>query len=121
MAYKMTDERWNAVKAYLNRVFENPGNYPGRGVLLSLSDDEMTQVFTKKRLELIRLIQNKKPKNATKLSELTGRQLSAVLRDLELLEKVHIVELQKKGKNIVPNVTKEILIQIGRASCRERV
>jgi len=106
MAYKMTDERWNAVKAYLNRVFENPGNYPGRGVLLSLSDDEMTQVFTKKRLELIRLIQNKKPKNATKLS----RQLSAVLRDLELLEKVHIVELQKKGKNIVPNVTKEILI-----------
>src|SRR3989338_4032099 len=110
MAYKMTDERWNAVKAYLNRVFENPGNYPGRGVLLSLSDDEMTQVFTKKRLELIRLIQNKKPKNATKLSELTGRQLSAVLRDFELLEKVHIVELQKKGKNIVPNVTKEILI-----------
>lgn len=67
-------------------------------------------MFTKKRLELIRLIQKKKPKNATKLSELTGRQLSAVMRNLELLEKFRIVELEKKGKNIVPIVTKELLI-----------
>ena len=32
------------------------------------------------------------------------------MRDLELLEKFHIVELEKKGKNIVPKVTKELLI-----------
>ena len=110
MEYKMTDERWNAVKAYLNKVFKNPTKYPDEGVLLSLSDEEMTQVFTKKRLELIRLIQNKKPKNATNLSELAGRQLSAVMRDLELLEKSQIVELEKKGKNIIPKVIKEILV-----------
>ena len=110
MDYKLSDERWNAVKSYLAKVFENPNKYPDEGVLLSLSDEEMTQVFTKKRLELIRLIQKKKPKNATKLSELTDRQLSAVMRDLELLEKFHIVELEKKGKNIVPKVTKELLI-----------
>lgn len=110
MEYKMTNERWNAVKGYLNKVFKNPNKYPDEGVLLSLSDEEITQVFTKKRLELIRLIENKKPKNASKLSELAQRRLSAVLRDLELLEKSHIVELEKKGKNIVPRVTKEILI-----------
>ncbi|MBI4044638.1 MAG: hypothetical protein HY392_02935 [Candidatus Diapherotrites archaeon] len=110
MAYKMTDERWNSVKHYLDRVFKNPGKYPDEGILLSLSDDEITRVFTKKRLELVRLIQAKKPKNATKLSELTGRQLSAVLRDLKLLEKFRIIELEKKGKNILPKVTKEILI-----------
>lgn len=110
MKYKMTDGKWDTVMAFLNKVIKNPGKYPDEGLLLSLSDKEMTQIFTKKRLELVRLIQTKKPKNATKLSELTRRRLSAVLRDLELLEKFHIVELEKKGKNIVPKVTKEVLI-----------
>ncbi len=108
--YEMTDERWDAVKAYLNKVWKAPNKYPDKGLLLSLSDEEITQVFTKKRLELVRLIQGKKPKNATKLANLADRRLSAVMRDLELLKKFHIVDLNKKGKNIVPTVTKEILI-----------
>ncbi|MBI2598572.1 MAG: hypothetical protein HYW50_05265 [Candidatus Diapherotrites archaeon] len=110
MKYKMTDEKWDTVMAFLNKVLENPNKYPDKGLLLSLSDEEMTQIFTKKRLELVRLIQSKKPKNATGLSEITGRQLSAVMRDLELLEKLHVIELEKNGKNIVPRVTKELLI-----------
>ncbi len=110
MVYKMTDGRWQAIRGYLNKVWKNPNKYPDEALLLSLSDEEITQVFTKKRLELVRLIQSKKPKNATKLCELTGRRLSAIMRDLELLEKFSIIELGKKGKNIVPRVEKEILI-----------
>lgn len=110
MKYEMTDERWDAVKAYLNKVWKQSDKHPDKGLLLSLSDEEITQVFTKKRLELVRLIQSKKPKNATALANLAGRQLSAVIRDLEVLNKFHIVGLEKKGKNIVATVTKEILI-----------
>ena len=110
MVYKMTGEKWNAIKAYLNKVWENPNKYHGKGLLLSISDVEITQIFTKERLKLVRLIQDKKPKNATELSGLAKRKLSAVIRDLELLEKLHIVELEKKGKNVVPTVKKEILI-----------
>ena len=110
MKYEMTDERWDAVKAYLNKVWKQPDKYPDKGMILSLSDEEITQVFTKKRLELVRLIQSRKSKNATALANLAGRRLSAVIRDLKLLKKFHIVELEKKGKNIVPTVTKEILI-----------
>lgn len=110
MAYKMTEEKWDALKAYLNKVWREPGKYPDKGLLLSLSDEEITQIFTKERLKLVRLIQGKKPKNATVLSELADRRLSAVIRDLELLQHFHIVELQKKGKNIVATVEKEILI-----------
>ena len=110
LKYKMTDERWDAIKAYLNKVWKQPNKYPDKGLLLSLSDEEVTQVFTKKRLELVRLIQGKKPKNATQLAKLSDRRLSAVIRDLELLKKFHIVDLQKKGKALVPTVTKEILI-----------
>ena len=110
MANKMAEEKWGTIKAYLNKVWENPGKYPDKGLLLSISDEEITQIFTKERLKLVRLIQEKKPKNATELSKLAQRRLSAVIRDLELLEKLHIVELEKKGKNIVPTVKKEILI-----------
>lgn len=110
MVYKMTEEKWDAIKAYLNKVWKEPGKYPDKGLLLSLSDEEITQIFTKERLRLVRLIQDSKPKNATELSVLAERRLSAVIRDLELLEKFHIVELQKKGKNIVATVKKEILI-----------
>jgi len=110
MEYKMTDEKWNAIKLYLNNVWNNPDKYPDKATIISLSDEEMTQLFTKKRLELVRLIRNKKPNNATKLSKLAGRRLSAVMRDLELLQKFSIVQLEKKGKNIRPKVTTEILI-----------
>jgi len=110
MEYKMTDEKWNAIKLYLNNVWNNPNKYPDKATIISLSDEEMTQLFTKKRLELVRLIRNKKPNNATKLSKLAGRRLSAVMRDLELLQKFSIVQLEKKGKNIRPKVTTEILI-----------
>ena len=110
MEYKMTDEKWNAIKLYLNNVWNNPDKYPDKATIISLSDEEMTQLFTKKRLELVRLIQNKKPNNATKLSELAGRRLSAVMRDLELLQKFSVVQLEKKGKNIRPKVTTGILI-----------
>lgn len=110
MKYRMGEERWDAVKAYLGKVWKNPNNYPDEGILLSLSDTEMTQLFTKKRLELIRLIQKKKPKSVTELSDLSERMLSAVMRDLELLEALHIVTLEKKGKTVFPKVEKELLI-----------
>ena len=110
MIYKMTEEKWGAVKAYLNKVWQEPNKYPDKGLLLSLSDEEMPQIFTKERLKLVRLIQGKKPKNVTELSALVGRRLSAVIRDLELLERFQIVELQKNGKNVIPTVKKEILI-----------
>ncbi len=110
MAYKLNEEKWDAIKAYLNKVWKEPGKYPDKGLLLSLSDEEITQIFTKERLKLVRLIQDRKPKNATELSGLAERRLSAVIRDLKLLEHFYMVKLQKKGKNIVPTVEKEILI-----------
>ncbi|MFH1751613.1 MAG: hypothetical protein ABH821_01595 [archaeon] len=110
MNYEMTDERWDAIKAYLDKVWENPEKYPNNALLLSLSEEEVTQLFTKKRLELINVIKAKKPKTVTDLSNLVHRKLSAVLRDLELMEKLNIVELQRKGRTVTPIVQKKVLI-----------
>lgn len=108
--YKMNEERWNAIKSYLNKVWDNPDKYPDAGLLLSLSDEEISTIFTKKRLELVRIIQSKKPRNITALSKIVERKLSAVKRDLELLEGFNIVSLEKIEKDVVPTVSKKILI-----------
>jgi len=106
----MNGERWKGIKAYLAQVWDSPSKYPDKALLLSLDEKEMSQIFTKKRLELVRILWEKKPKNATELSKHAKRKLSAVLRDLSLLEKFHIVKMEKKGKNIVPRVEKSVLI-----------
>jgi len=110
MKYEMDNARWDSIKGYLGKAWNNPEKYPDKALLLSLNEKEMSQIFTKKRLELIRAVQARKPKNATELSKKLNRKLSAVLRDLELLEKFRIVELEKKGKNIIPRVQKNVLI-----------
>ncbi|MCR4368557.1 MAG: hypothetical protein NUV67_01480, partial [archaeon] len=110
MKYKMTEEKWGAYLAFLKGVLKNPDKYPDKGVLVSLSDEEMAQLFTKKRLELVRVIQGNKPGNVSELCGLVGRRLSAVMRDLNLLQNFGIIKLEKKGKNVRPRVIKSILI-----------
>lgn len=110
MKYEMDERKWSAVKGYLNKVWKDPDKYPDKGLLLSLSDDEATKIFTKARLQIIQTLAHKKIKNMSELSNMLGRMLSAVKRDLKLLEEFHIVHLEHNGKNVLPTLTKEILI-----------
>ena len=110
MKYEITDERWGPIRAYMNKVWKNPESVPDKGLLLSLSDDDFSEIFTKKRLEIVRIIQADSIKNVSQLSKKTGRQLSAVMRDLGILKKYGIVELVKKGNNVTPLLAKEVLI-----------
>jgi predicted transcriptional regulator len=106
----MDGEKWRSVKEYLSKAWDNPSAYPDEALLLSLSQEEISSAFTKKRLELVKIIQEKKPATVTELSRLAGRKLTAVLRDLYLLEKFQIVKMEKKGKNIAPQIAKSVII-----------
>ena len=75
MKYEMDDAGWDSIKGYLSKAWENPDKYPDNALLLSLDEKEMSQIFTKKRLELIGAIQVRKPKNATELSKKINRKL----------------------------------------------
>ncbi|MCX6802800.1 MAG: hypothetical protein NT067_06855 [Candidatus Diapherotrites archaeon] len=106
----MDDGKWRSVKEYLSKVWDNPSAYPNEALLLSLSQEEISSVFTKKRLELVKILRDKRPANVTELSRLAGRKLTAVLRDLYLLEKFQIVKMEKKGKNIAPQIAKSVIV-----------
>lgn len=92
------------IRCVVNDKIEIPNN------ALIIDADILIDVFTKKRLELIRSIANEKPSSITRLAEITGRKKQAVDRDLRLLERSEIISFTKHGKQIEPKVNRRLLV-----------
>lgn len=112
MEYKMTDEQWENIMAFIRESVKHPDKTPDNVLLLSLSKEELTQIFTNRRIELIEAIKNQgnRPKTMSELSKTLDRELSAVQRDLSALEDLGIVELEKNGREVTPRIDKEFLV-----------
>lgn len=108
--YKMTDEKWESIMAFIRESIKHPDKVPDDVLLLSLSKEELTQLFTRRRIELIETIKRERPKTMSELAELLKRELSAIERDLKILEGLGLVRLEKKGREVTPVIEKEILV-----------
>lgn len=61
--------------------------------------DAVRNILTDKRLDLWRIIRDKKPNSISTLAKLAGRGFKAVHRDLRLLENLGLITFKKaKGK-----------------------
>lgn len=87
----------------INETIDIPDN-----ALITLSD--ATTIFTKKRLELIETIKSRHPQSVQELAKMTKRVKQAVTRDLKILERFEIIRLEKKGRNAIPLVEREIVV-----------
>ncbi len=113
MKHKISGEKWESVMDFFAKIFREQSrldSLPDKAVLLSLSDEEITKIFTKERLRLIKTINQKHPKTLSELSAIVERNLVAVERDLRILEDFGIVKLEKKGKEVMPTIEKKALI-----------
>ncbi|MFH1364739.1 MAG: HTH domain-containing protein, partial [Candidatus Aenigmatarchaeota archaeon] len=97
---KITNEKWESVMAYIRESIKHPEKTPDDVLLLSLSKEELTQLFTKRRIELIELLKKKGPMTMSNLAKLLKRELSAVDRDMKALEGFGVVMLDKKGREV---------------------
>ncbi len=66
--------------------------------------EEMATLFTKKRIQIIQTITKKKPKTIGELAKILQRNISAVYRDLKVLENHELVYLEKQGKSVCPKL-----------------
>ncbi len=108
---KQTEEiKWDTIKRFFDNVFENPNAFPDNTVIFTWDEKELSRLFTKERLRLIKTIREKKPKTIKKLAEKLDRKLSAVSRDLSILEGLGVIKLEKKGRKVKPIIIKSILI-----------
>lgn len=106
----ITDRKFNAIKQILDAEINGEIDLPSKTAIFALTDDELTSLITKKRLELIKTIDKKNPKSIQQLADYVNRKLPAVDRDIKLLVKYDIIKTIRTKKGVQPILTKEILI-----------
>jgi predicted transcriptional regulator len=84
----------------LKTAITRPEETPDRLTVLSLPDEEQDQLLTLRRLELIRALRDHRGAELTvsELAEAVGRRVDVVSRDLHVLERYGIVELERVGR-----------------------
>ena len=107
---KITDEKWESIMAYIRESIKHPEKTPDDVLLLPLSKEELTQLFTKRRIELIEILKKEGSMTMSEIARLLKRELSAVERDMKALEKFGVVLLEKKGRKVTCTVEKELLV-----------
>ena len=95
----------NLIEGVVNETIELPNN-----ALVFFDSESVVDIFTKKRLQLIRLINEHSPKSVQELANIAKRQKQAVDRDLKLLEQYEIVKLERVGRNSIPTVRRKLLM-----------
>ena len=103
------DKKFETTKEFFKEVWKNPEAFPDKALIMPLDKQEITEIFTKKRIELIQEIA-KSDLSLSELAEKTKRKLSAIQRDIEILEKAGILEKEKIGRVVKPILKGEILI-----------
>ena len=104
------DRKFDAIKNLLEREINGEIDLPGKAIVFALTDNELTSLITKKRLELVRVIDKKRPQTLQQLANYTHRKLPAVDRDIKLLVKYDIIKTKRNKKGVQPILNKGIII-----------
>src|SRR3989338_986983 len=104
------DRKFDAVKTLLDAEIKGDIDLPSKAVVFALTDNELTSLITKKRLELIRTIDKKRPQTIQQLANYTNRKLPAVDRDIKLLIKHDIIKTKRTKKGVQPILNKGVII-----------
>jgi predicted transcriptional regulator len=79
--------------------------------IFDAKDDDPLTLFTKKRMEIIRCLQQERHEwNVNEIADATGRKKEAVSRDLHALEKFGIVVITRQGKNAHPRLVAKAIV-----------
>ncbi|MBN4049012.1 hypothetical protein JYT91_00175 [archaeon AH-315-M20] len=108
LSKKELKKKAKSTKEIIRGIINETINLPDNAIIFD--PEILSEIFTRKRLELIQYINSCKPQSILELAELTGRKKQAVFRDLKLLERNELVKLVKKGKTVIPTVQRKMAI-----------
>lgn len=98
-----------ATKKLIKDLVEEKVDIPDEAIVFT-DLDQLLKVLTRKRLELLNYIKAYHPESIQQLADLLQRKKQAVDRDLKILERYEVVELQKEGKIVCPVLKREIAV-----------
>ena len=86
--------------AFVERVVEQPDQYPDEAILFLLDPAEIASAVTKERLRLLRELSARDYPSIFDLARSLGRDVSRVRKDLVALERLDLVTFAKSGNRI---------------------
>lgn len=107
---KAIDRKLRAFKNYIMEELDSGRPLSKDVLFISLEDDDWKDIFTEKRTELIRSIASGKPGTVGALARRTNRPRESVSRDLSYLERLHIIRMQRNGKERIPVINKKLIV-----------
>ena len=108
MSRKERGKKAQEVKDLISGIVNETIHIPDNAIIGDA--DVLIEIFTKKRIELIRYINQFNPDSVQKLANLTHRKKQAVDRDLKILERSEILTMDKIGRKVIPKIERKVLI-----------
>ncbi len=97
-----------SIKGLVDDIINERIDIPDNALIVDF--DATLNIFTKKRIELINIINIYAPTSMQELANISNRTKQAVNRDLKLLERFDVIELKRCGKFTIPVVKREIIV-----------
>lgn len=98
------------MEQFIKASVQFPDLTPSRLVILNLSDRKLHELLTPARLELVRVVKQKRPNTIGELARLVNRPLEAVSRDLRLLSWYSLIDLVQVGRTKRPTAEKDLVV-----------
>ena len=70
--------------------------------VINLTNSRTLEIFTEKRIQILRIIKNYQPDSIRELARIVERDVKNVWEDLELLCKFRIIDLLNNGRSKKP-------------------
>ena len=102
--------KFDTLKAYLNYLIDEEPEVGESQAVFVMDKEELTTIITKKRLELLDIINRQHPSTVTELAMCVKREVSAVDRDLKILERYSLIMLKRKGREVTPIILKKAIV-----------
>lgn len=104
-------KKMNAIE-FMDKLLDiemaHPGTLPERLVVIEAGD--LAKVATPARMELLREVEERRPKSVGELAARLKRPVEAVSKDLRILGGYGLLEMVREGRVKRPRVGKELLV-----------
>jgi predicted transcriptional regulator len=101
-------------------MLEYPDRFPDKAVVFLWLDAELSSIFTKERMRLLRKVKTKAYNSVSQLAADLKRDVSMVSKDVKVLEKYGLIRLERQGNRVkIFSDTKGIYIPLEKARSLE--
>ncbi len=94
----------------IRSMLEDPESTPDKVLILDISKENLSMLFSPSKLEILKILREKKIKSVGGLAKELKRPVESVSKDLKILQAYGLLELVQNGQQKTPKLEKEFLV-----------